>query len=76
MGGHDVRPPPPRKPQKIGFLSNTFKDLLENYTATKLALIVWPQSAHQRNAILMAFHWRADDGPLFVVFGSSLPLST
>ena len=24
----------------------------------------------------MAFHWRADDGPLIVVFGSSLPSST
>ena len=22
-----------------------------------------PSSAHQRNAIQMAFHWRADDGP-------------
>ena len=24
----------------------------------------------------MAFHWRADDGPLLVVLGSSLPSST
>ena len=23
----------------------------------------------------MAFHWRADDGPLLVLFGSSFPLS-
>ena len=22
-----------------------------------------PSSAHQQNAILMGFHWRADDGP-------------
>ena len=28
---------------------------------------------HQRNTIEMAFRWRADDDPLFVVFGSSLP---
>ena len=25
---------------------------------------------------MMAFRWRADDGPLLVVFGSSLPSST
>ena len=23
-----------------------------------------PSSAHRRNAILMAFHWRADDGTI------------
>ena len=30
----------------------------------------------QQKAIKMAFRWRADDGPLKVVFGSSLPSST
>ena len=25
--------------------------------------ISWPSSARQRNAIQMAFRWRADDGP-------------
>ena len=28
-------------------------------------------SARQRNAILMAFRWRADDGPILVVFGTT-----
>ena len=34
-----------------------------------------PTSTRQRNAILMAFRWRADDGPLIVVVESSLPSS-
>ena len=25
--------------------------------------LIWPASARQRNAIEMAFRWRADDGP-------------
>ena len=29
-----------------------------------------PSSVRQRNAIKMAFRWRADDGPLLLVFGS------
>ena len=39
-------------------------------TATKPAFNVGPSSARQRNA------WRADDGPLIMVFGPSLPSST
>ena len=56
----------------VRFLSNT----LENHKATKPVFNVWPSLAHQRNTISMAFRWRADDGPLKVVFGSSLPSST
>ena len=33
-----------------------------------------PSLARQLNAIKMAFRWQVDDGPLLVVFGSSLPL--
>ena len=46
---------------------------VKNHKATKPAFNVGPSSAHQRNAILMAFHWWADDSPIKVVFGSSIP---
>ena len=39
----------------IGFLSSTAPDPLENHKASKPAFNVRPPSAHQRNAILMAF---------------------
>ena len=75
-GGQGVRTPPPLKYHKaIGFLSNTGPDPLENHKATMPAFYVGPTSARQRNAIKMAFRWRANDGPLIVVFESSLPLS-
>ena len=69
-------PPPPGKSQKHRVLSNTGPDPLKNYKPTKPAFNVGPSSARQRNAILMAFCWRADDGPLKVVFWSFLPSST
>ena len=57
-GEQGVRIPHPLKNHKnIGFLSNYGPDPLK---ITKLP------SHH-------AFRWRADDGPLIVVFGSSLP---
>ena len=60
-GGPD--PPPPEKSHKnIGFLSDTGLDPLKNHKATKPAFTVVSSSA--------------DDGPLIVVFGSSLPSST
>ena len=34
---------------------------------------VGPLSARQRNAILMAFRYRADIGPLLTIFRSSFP---
>ena len=58
-----LTPPPPLKNYKnIGFLSNTGLDPLKNHKATKLAFNVGQSSA---------FRWRADNGPLLVVFGSS-----
>ena len=64
---------PPEKSQHIGFLRVTSPDPLKNYNTTKPILFnVGPSSACQQNAISMAFCWRADDGLLFVVFGSSL----
>ena len=78
-GGPDPPHPPPPPPMEnlknIGFLSNTSPNSLKNYKATKPAFHVGPSSAHQRNAIKMAFRWRANDGPLLVLIGSSLPLS-
>ena len=55
-GGTD----PPEKSQKIGFLCNTRPDPLKNHKATKPAFTVGTSSARQRNAIPMAFRWRAD----------------
>ena len=60
----------------IGFPSNTGPDPLKNHKATKPAFNVGPSSARQRNAILMAFRWQADDGPFIAVFGSYMPSST
>ena len=52
---------------------NTGADPLKTYKATKPAFNVGPSSARQRNAILMAFRWWANDCPLIVVCGSCLP---
>ena len=72
-GGPDPPPPPPPVNHKnIGFLGNTGPNPLKNHKATNPALNVWPSSARQRKAISMAFRWRADDGPLIVVFWSFL----
>ena len=59
---------PPRESHKaIGFLSNTSPDPIENHKVTKPAFNVWPPSVRQGNT---------DDGPLLVVFGSSLSSPT
>ena len=72
MGDRGSRPPPLEKSQNTGFLSSIGPDLLKIHKATKPAFYVGLPSARQRNAE-MAFRWRAYDGPLIVVFGSSLP---
>ena len=68
-------PPTLENYRAIGFLSNTGPDALNKHKATKPA-IVGPTSARQQNANLMAFCRQFDDGPLLMVFGSSLPSST
>ena len=68
-GGQGVGTPPLKNHKKIGYLSNTGPDPLKNYKATKPAFNFGPTSARQ-------FRWRADDGPLILVFGSFLPSST
>ena len=54
------------------FFRNTGPEPLKNHKATKPAFNVGPSSARQRDAISMAFRSRADDGPLLVLFESSL----
>ena len=43
----------------------------KNEKPTKKAFNVGSTSARRQNAILMAFRWGADDGPLIVLFGTS-----
>ena len=76
MTGPPPPPPPLKNHKNIGFLSNTGPDPMKNHKATKPVLNVRPSSVHQLNPIYMAFCWWADDGPLIVVFRSSLPIST
>ena len=67
LGSRSGPPPPPKKSQQnIEFSSNTGPDTLN---ITKL------QSRHSMLGH-HRFRWRADDGPLIVVLGSSLPSST
>ena len=71
---HALDAPPPLKSHK-GFLSNTGPDPLINHKATNMAKPtsnVGPSSACQRNAIKMAFRWRASGDPLLVLFVSFL----
>ena len=43
----------------VFFLVDEGKDAQNTYTT-----IIGPSLARQQNAILMAFHWRSDDGPI------------
>ena len=74
-GGGGSRPPSPEKSQKLRVYLQYWSRSPENHKATKPAFNLGPLSARQRNNILMAFPWRAIDGPLIVVFGSFLPSS-
>ena len=73
-GGPD--PLPLEYHKNTGFLRNTGTDRMKNHEATKPAFNVGSSLERQRNAISMAYRWRADDDPLIVVFGSSFPSST
>ena len=65
-GGQGVTPLKNHK-NILGFLSSTGPDPLKNHKATKPEFNVGLSSACQRNAIEMAFRWRADDGPVLVL---------
>ena len=72
-----VGPPSLEKSQKYRVLCNTGLDPPEkSQSYTQPAFNVGPSSTRQGNAITMAFRWLADDGPLLVVFGFSLPSAT
>ena len=73
--GTGVQTPPPhthtlKNHNTIGFPSNTSPDPQKNHKVTQPAFNVGPSYVRQ------AFRWRADIGPLMVVYGSSLPSST
>ena len=77
--GQGVRPrPPPLKNNKnIGFFTNTGLDPLKKSQSFQASIQSW--LGHHRHASetpKMAFRWRADDDPLIVVLGFSLPSST
>ena len=72
-GGPD--PPPLENHKNIGFLSNTGPDrLTQSYQAS---IQCWAIISPQRNAISMAFRWRADDGTFLdiLIFGYLDPLT-
>ena len=56
-------PHPLKNHKNIEFLSNSGPDLLNNHKAAKPKINIRPSSNT----------WRADDGPLLVLFRSSLP---
>ena len=69
-------PPPPWKNHKsIRFSSNTGPDLLK-IRSYQASIQCWAINGTPAKRHLMTFRWRADDGPLIVVVGCSLPSST
>ena len=75
VGGGVWTPQPSENHKAIGFLGNR-GDIPKYHKATEPAFTVGPSSARQQDTIKMVFRWQANDGPLVVVFGSSLPSST
>ena len=72
-GGPD--PPPLKNHKNIGFLRKTGPDPLKITKLPSQHSMWGPSSARQRNAISMAFRWRADDGLIKEVFGFYNPPS-
>ena len=54
--------------KNIGFLSNTGSDPLKN-RSYQASIQCWTIIGTPAKRHLMAFRWRADDGPLIVVLG-------
>ena len=67
-GGQESGPPPPKKKnhKKYRVSWQYWSGSPENHNATKPAFNVGPSSAHQQNAISMAFRWRVNDSRLIV----------
>ena len=72
-GGPD--PLPLKNHKNTGFSSNTGPDPLKNRSC-EASILCWAFIGMPAKRHLMAFRWRADDGPLKVGLGSSLPSST
>ena len=64
--GQRIRTPPPENHKSIGFFSTTGPDPLKNHMTSKPASTL----GH------LPFRLRADDGPLKMLLGSSIPSST
>ena len=81
-GGGTGGSEPPEKSQKYLVSKQYWSGSSEKSQSCQASIQCWaiicmgPSSARQRNSISMAFCWWADDGPLLVVFGSSLPSSS
>ena len=66
-------PTPTKNHNNIGFPSKTGPDPLNKITKLPSQPSMLGHHRHaSKNAIYMADRWRADEGPLIVVFGSSL----
>ena len=72
-GDRESEPPPPPPPpiKNIGFLSNTGPYPLKKAQSYQASTQCWAIIGPPAKRHLMAFLWRADDGPLLVPIGSS-----
>ena len=74
-GGGQGSGPPLKNHKNIGFHSNTVPDSLKKSQSYQASIQCWATIAPPAKRYLMVFCWWADDGPLLVLFGSSLPSS-
>ena len=72
-GGGVGGPDPHLKSQNIELILQYWSGSPEKLQSNQASIQCWAVICPQRNAILMAFRWRADDGPFKAVFGSSIP---
>ena len=77
-GDAGVRPPPPpppplKKHKKYRASKQYWSRFPEKSQSYQASIQCWAIIGTPAKRLLMAFPWRADDGPILVVFGSSLP---
>ena len=70
-GGQEVRTPALKNNKNIGFPSNISPDPLKSKNV-QASLQWWAVIGTPAKRHFIAFHWRADDGPLLVAFESCL----
>ena len=73
-GGKGGPDPPLKNNKNIGFSSNIGRDLLK-IRSYQTSIQCWGIIGTPAKHHLMEFRWRANDDPLIVVLGSSLPSS-